>query len=1206
MKSYLRSQNVALVALALGVSATVFAWFVVGRQVESRIRADFANTAQIAASVVDRGIQRYIDLLYGLDALVDHHTDLDRDHFRSYVKALELGRRQPGVQALEYIRRVREAEREDFVARVRADRSLQSEGYPAFQIRPPGIREEYWVIEYLEPVAGNEAAFGLDIRTRGAREAAELSRDSGEPIMTGRYRLAQETGSSYGLVIYLPVYGGTRPTTVQARRDSLRGFVNVVLRADDTLWSMLADRVAHGLRLRIHDLGAAGKTPTEMSDGTVFYRTPGPWGDEAASGPGAWRARHLHDQSVAGRRWRLEFESDPRPSPWLGPMPLLVLGAGLVVSFLLFGMLRTLARTRSEALALAREANRELRTQLSFTQQLIEAIPNPVFFKDAGGKYLGCNEAFERYVDTGREKIIGRTVMDILPTDLANKSISFDVKLLDTPGSQAYEAHFPDAASGHSRDVIINKATFFDAGGAVAGLVGVIVDITERKRLEADTRDSNEKLRAVIHAAPLAIIARDRDKTIRMWNPSAERMFGWKEAEVLGTVTSIVPTHWKDETERMRLRAEAGETIWIEETQRMARDGRLIDVSMTIAPIHGADGRVDGTMVTIVDISRRKLAEAALRESEAQLRLAMEAAQLGMWHWECDTDRFNYSEGLSVLFGRARDARAVDYRELQQVMHAADRELFQATFRHALRHGADFQVDYRVVWPDGSVHWISNRGQVHRGANGRAERVIGVAMDITDRKVAEQRIAHMAHHDALTGLPNRVLLRDRIQQAIAQAHRNAGQIAVLFIDLDRFKMINDSLGHQLGDRLLQSVASRILVCVREGDTVSRVGGDEFVIVIPEIEDAADAAVVAGKILEVLGNALHLHGNDLHVAASIGISLYPSDGADTETLMRNADTAMYHAKDSGRANFQFFTQHMNVAAQQRLTLENALRRSIENREFELHYQPLFDLRDRSITGFEALLRWSPPGGTTVPPSEFIATAEESGLIVPIGEWVLREALRQARTWQTPGRPLTISVNVSARQLARSNFVDRLRRLIHETGIDPRMVELEVTESVIVEGASDARQALDEIAALGVHRDRRLRHRLFGSRLPEAAADRHGEDRPVVRARPHHRSRRRDDRDRDRGDGEGPGARCRGGGGRDRGATGGARAAGVPARPGLPACPPDDRCRGQDFAGADCSSHCRRLGLIDNWRQGREGLRRTRSCPASGAACSRSAP
>jgi diguanylate cyclase (GGDEF)-like protein/PAS domain S-box-containing protein len=1060
MKSPLRPQSVALIALACGVVATLLAWHLAGRRAEAEARSAFANSAQIAAHALDRRLQRYIDLLYGLDAFATQQPSLSREAFRAYARGLDLGQRQPGVQAIEFIRRVRDGERDAFVERVRA------EGFPDFDIEPPGRRDEYWVIEYLENLAGNEQAFGLDIRTRDARPAAERARDLDSPSMTGRYRLAQETGTSFGLVMYLAVYRGPRPGDVKGRRASLDGFVNVVLRVDDALAGMLAEPATRGMRVALHDRGPAGGPLVPVSARTLFYATPGAAGTDTAVGIGQWRPRHIHDLVVAGRQWHLEFEAEPMLSPWLQRMSLLVLVAGLTFSLLIFGILRAIGRSRSEAVALARQANRELRTQLSFTQQLIEAIPNPVFFKDEQGKYLGCNQAFERYVDLPRDQIIGKTVMDILPGDLADKSLSFDTMLLDRPGVHAYEAHFADERSGRSSDVLVNKATFFDPSGAVAGLVGVIVDITERKQLEASTRESNEKLRAVIQAAPLAIVARGRDGRVRMWNPSAERMFGWKEAEVLGTYPPIVPEHLRDEAEAMRLKAEAGETLWIEETQRVARDGRAMDVSMTVAPILGADGEVDGTIVTIADISPRKHAEAALRQSEEQLRLAMEAAQLAVWYWECDTDQFNYSDGLNVLFGRAREAPGVGYRELQQRLHPDDRELFRAAIRRSIRQGSDFQVDYRVVHSDLAVHWISTRGQVHRGQDGRAQRVIGVAMDITDRKVAEQRIAHMAHHDALTGLPNRVLLRDRIQQAIAQAHRASTQIAVLFIDLDRFKTINDSLGHQLGDRLLQSVASRILVCVREGDTVSRVGGDEFVIVIPGIESSSDASVVASKILEVLGNAFHLHGNDLHVAASIGISLYPGDGSDAETLMRNADTAMYHAKDSGRGNFQFFTQHMNVAAQQRLSLENALRRSIEEREFELHYQPIFELRDRSILGFEALLRWNPPGGATVQPAEFIATAEESGLIVPIGEWVLREALKQARSWQAPGRPIRIAINVSARQLARSTFVERLRRLIHEFGMDPGLIELEVTESVIIEGAGGARSALDHIAELGV--------------------------------------------------------------------------------------------------------------------------------------------
>jgi diguanylate cyclase (GGDEF)-like protein/PAS domain S-box-containing protein len=1065
MKTYLRPHNLALAALACGVAATLFAWFFAGRQAEREAGAEFENHATFATNLLDRRIESDLDVLYGLGALAYHDAALTRAEFARYVSALELSSRLPGVKVAEFIRRVPAAERDAYVASIRNDRSVDAEGYPAFDIKPPGARDEYWVIEFLEPRAGSEGVFGLDIRTRpGAQAAAIRARDLGEASGTARYRLAQQTGSQFGFVIYLPLYSAGTPRTLEERREKLRGFVNVVMRIDDVLAYVVTEPIVGGLRLRIDDVGPVGSTAQPLSEETLFYRSAAGTRDPA---PGWLQWPRSTDRSlqIAGRQWQLQFDDAPAINPWLRPLPLLALVVGLAMSLLLFGILYAIARTRGEAIALASHATRELRTQLSFTQQLIEAIPNPVYFKDREGRYLGCNRAFEAYAGAPRERIIGRTVREVRPPDAAERAVVADEALFAKPGTQVYEASVIHVRDG-VRDVLVSKATFVDASGEVAGLVGVLMDITDRKKLEGDTRSSHERLRAVIQAAPVAIIDCGLDDIVRMWNPAAERIFGWKEAEVLDKPLAIVPGHLEEETRALRERTRAGEIVWIEDTQRQHSDGHLIDASVTLAPVYDAEGRVSGTMSTVIDISRRKQAEAALRESEAHLRLAMDAAQLGMWYWECDTDRFTYSEGLNALFGRPEDSPLVDYRVLKERLHAEDRELFDATMRHAVKQGEDFQVDYRVVWPDGSVHWVTNRGQVHRGPDGRAQRVIGVAMNITERKLAEQRIAHMAHHDALTGLPNRVLLRDRIQQAIAQAHRAGSQLAVLFLDLDRFKTINDSLGHQLGDRLLQSVASRILVCVREGDTVSRVGGDEFVIVIPGIGAASDASAVASKMLEVLATAFHLHGNDLHVAASIGISLYPADGSDAETLMRNADTAMYHAKDSGRANFQFFTQHMNIQAQQRLTLENALRRGLENDEFRLHYQPLYDLRDRSVTGFEALLRWYPPGGSVVPPGDFIATAEDSGIIVALGEWVLREALRQARGWQSPGRPLTIAVNVSAHQLSKPTFVERLRTLIAEVDIDPALIELEVTEGVIIEGAGDAREALFQVAALGV--------------------------------------------------------------------------------------------------------------------------------------------
>jgi diguanylate cyclase (GGDEF)-like protein len=323
----------------------------------------------------------------------------------------------------------------------------------------------------------------------------------------------------------------------------------------------------------------------------------------------------------------------------------------------------------------------------------------------------------------------------------------------------------------------------------------------------------------------------------------------------------------------------------------------------------------------------------------------------------------------------------------------------------------------------------------------------------------------MAHHDALTGLPNRVLLHDRVSQAIAQAQRNREVLAMLFIDLDRFKTVNDSLGHHVGDRLLKSVGERLESCTRGSDTIARIGGDEFVVLLGDLEKPEDARHVALKVLDALAEPVTIGVHELRVTPSIGICAYPHDGTDVETLMRNADTAMYHAKQMGRNNYQFFTQSMNDAAQERLALENDLRHAVERAEFTLHYQPQLDLKTGRIVGFEALVRWLHPQRGMVGPSQFVAAAEETGLIGQIGEWVLREACLQARAWHHAGHSeLQVSVNCSAQQFQRESFVETVGGILRASGLPAQQLDLEITESVIIQHSEAviARfQALDDM-------------------------------------------------------------------------------------------------------------------------------------------------
>jgi len=350
---------------------------------------------------------------------------------------------------------------------------------------------------------------------------------------------------------------------------------------------------------------------------------------------------------------------------------------------------------------------------------------------------------------------------------------------------------------------------------------------------------------------------------------------------------------------------------------------------------------------------------------------------------------------------------------------------------------------------------------------GHATGSVIVFRDVSSARAMTLEMTHSFEHDFLTGLPNRQLLNDRISQAIALAPRHKKQVAVLFLDLDGFKHINDSLGHPVGDMLLQSIAKRLVGCVRTSDTVSRQGGDEFVVLLSEAEQGEDAAIVASRMLKAVAEAHFIDKHDLHVTTSIGVSVYPDDGRDAETLIKNADTAMYQAKENGRQSYQFFKPAMNVRAVERQSIEESLRLALERKEFALHYQPKINLRTGAITGAEALIRWTHPTRGVVSPAQFIPIAEESGLIRPIGNWVLHEACQQARAWVDAGLPpASMAVNVSATELRDETYVQRLYATLSRTGMDPQSLELELTESVLMMHAHSAAIILQALRRSGV--------------------------------------------------------------------------------------------------------------------------------------------
>ncbi len=339
--------------------------------------------------------------------------------------------------------------------------------------------------------------------------------------------------------------------------------------------------------------------------------------------------------------------------------------------------------------------------------------------------------------------------------------------------------------------------------------------------------------------------------------------------------------------------------------------------------------------------------------------------------------------------------------------------------------------------------------------DGGKREIVGYLIDITEKKRFEEQLLHLAHYDSLTELPNRVLFYDRLTQVVAQAERNQWNAGVLFIDLDRFKAVNDTLGHGIGDELLRQVSARLNATVRSGDTVGRLGGDEFAVILGELHQPQDAGIVAQKIIRSFDEAFTLNGRDMFVTASIGIAAYPPDGLDPDTLIKNADTAMYRAKQLGRNNVQFYTPEMNNRAVERLELEMSLHRALQRDEFLLHYQPKVSTRNGKLVGMEALLRWARPGHGLVSPAEFIPILEETGFIVQVGEWVLRAACAQLKASISGGlRPVPIAVNLSARQLQSAGLVDMVRKIFDESGVDPALIELEITESSLMHNTDEA--------------------------------------------------------------------------------------------------------------------------------------------------------
>ena len=571
-------------------------------------------------------------------------------------------------------------------------------------------------------------------------------------------------------------------------------------------------------------------------------------------------------------------------------------------------------------------------------------------------------------------------------------------------------------------------------------------------------------LEQVIDGMPAGLLVVDAELRVRSMNRSMADLLGAPDSQLLEqkpALEELISCRELADRAAEALASGARQDNVLVTLDRRADGVRYVDFNIRRA-------RKDGSYMLLLigqDITFRRKARLRLQESEEFFRLTFNQAAVGIALLGSDGRVLRTNSKMSHILGYSEVELL--QRFFQQL--TCDDDLpEELTLIERLKAGeiSDYQREKRLIRRDGSRVWVSVNVSRMRDANGN-QRFICVIKDIQRQKQAEEALLRLANHDALTGLPNRVLMQDRLGQAIMHAHRAGRQVAVMFIDLDRFKHVNDSLGHDAGDALIVEIARRLSGSLRESDTVARQGGDEFVVVLPDLACQDDAAKVARKLLDNLFQPMILCGQEVFPSGSIGIAMYPADGEDSATLLKNADSAMYGSKGSGGNHYSFYAAAMGEQAALHLRMEGALQRALQREEFLLYYQPVVDIGSGVVAGVEALLRWQPAGGPMVSPAEFIPLAEETGLIVPIGDWVLATAMRQQVAWRRAGLPaVRISVNLSARQFLGQDVAQRVAALLAQTGCDPGFLTLEITESVLMENPAAATETMGRLAAMGV--------------------------------------------------------------------------------------------------------------------------------------------
>ncbi len=733
-----------------------------------------------------------------------------------------------------------------------------------------------------------------------------------------------------------------------------------------------------------------------------------------------------------------------------------------------------------------KHAEAKLRERESFLESLLDTIPIPVFSKDRQGRYLQLNKAFQDFLGIPKEQFVGKSVFEVNPYELAKTYFAKDEELFSAGGIQRYEYRARNAQN-EDRDVEYTKAVFHDAEGRQAGLIGAILDITERKRAENELRahygkilqlnksleekaselsEARAHLMNVLHTIPDMVWLKSTSGVFTLCNHGLERFVGRSKTEVLGkTDYDFFDAGLADFfSEREKAAIDAMRICVNDEWVISPATGQRVLLETRRLPVFDAHGVVTGVLGVARDITERRRFDETLAKREREFRTLVEHSPDTVARYDRSLRRLyvnpTFAElaegGMQSLIGKTPT----------EYPGGPNTVLYEHELTQVFLSAADRQFELRWQPADGGQLCQLIRMTPELGPDGTVETVLAIGRDITELHASREKIHRMAYFDALTGLPNRTSFNETLRR-LTSADVEDRLTAVMMVDMDRFKSVNDTMGHAVGDELLREAAARLIASVRPGDTVARFGGDEFAVLLPDVRNRRTVEQISATIIKRLGERFVLNGKEVFISCSLGIALYPIDSSDVDDLLKYADSAMYLAKRSGRRGFRFYTNDLTIEAAANLQLESQLRRAIDRGELELHYQPQVAFRDAEVLGSEALLRWNRPGSGFIAPDQFIPIAEETGLIVDIGRWVLREACRAAVQWNSDGRPLhTVAVNLSARQFQSRGLVPMVEKMLGDTGCRPEWLELEITESLLLDEDDSVAYALSAFKQMGL--------------------------------------------------------------------------------------------------------------------------------------------